>query len=325
MKFQKILDKIFSWDEMKLSPPVLVDIGASENVHKLWRKIAKYSICIAFDADAREMNYIEKVTKDFKKLFVFNCIVSDQQKEEIDFYLTKSPYCSSTLQPDINKLKVWSFAEKFDVLRKDKVKVKNLPTILNELKLNRIDWYKSDSQGVDLRIFKTLDVSIKNRIITAEFEPGFIDSYIGEDKLSQLISFFEKENFWISNMKVKGSQRITKEHLSHCYNSEILNKLAQFSHTVSPGWAEIIYINSFEGEFNLRDYVLGWVSSTILNQHGFSLALIEKALIKFPDSKINYLLLQMKKYSVKRIKRNVFLLKFFPSAIEKISKLLKIA
>jgi len=126
-------------------------------------------------------------------------------------------------------------------------------------------------------------------------------------------------------MKVKGSQRITKEHLSHCYNSNILNKLAQFSHTISPGWAEIIYINSFEGEFNLRDYVLGWVSSTILNQHGFSLTLIEKALMKFPDCKINNLLLEMKQYSIKRIKRNVFLLKFFPSAIEKISKLLKIA
>lgn len=325
MKFQKLLDRIFSLEEIKQRPPVLVDIGASENMHKPWRRVAKYSVCIAFDADSREMNYVEKVTKDFKKLFVFNCIVSDQYVEKTDFYLTKSPYCSSILKPDIDKLKVWSYSDKFEIKGNEKIKVKNLPDILAELNLDRIDWYKSDSQGIDLRLFKSLSESIRNKIIAAEFEPGLIDSYIGEDKLSQLISYFEKENFWISDMKVKGSQRITKEHLSNSYNNRILNKLAQFSHKTSPGWAEIIYLNSFESEFELREYILGWVFATIMNQHGFCLMLVEKALNRFSKTETQNLLLQMKRYSVKRIRRNVIMLKFFPSAIEKISKLLKLA
>ena len=72
IKFSKLLKKIFSIEELKLNPPVLIDIGASGALHRCWKKIAKYSICIAFDADSREMKIIENAKSDFKKLYVYN-------------------------------------------------------------------------------------------------------------------------------------------------------------------------------------------------------------------------------------------------------------
>ena len=74
---------------------MLVDIGASEQIHSKWKPIAKYSICLAFDADARDFQFIEKEQSRFKKLYVYNCIAFDKDQSKADFFLTSSPYCSS--------------------------------------------------------------------------------------------------------------------------------------------------------------------------------------------------------------------------------------
>ncbi len=50
---------------------------------------------------------------------------------------------------------------------------------LDNAKLDYVDWFKSDSQGIDLRLFKSLDEKIRSKILLAEFEPGIIDAYIG--------------------------------------------------------------------------------------------------------------------------------------------------
>lgn len=322
--FSKLLKEIFSIEELQLNPPVLIDIGASGALHKHWKKIAKYSICIAFDADSREMKIIENAKSDFKKLYVYNCIVSDKDEGEVDFYLTKSPYCSSVLKPDIQNLKAWAYADKFEITGKSKIKAKQLHTILGELEIDKVDWYKSDSQGLDLRLFSSLPDEIKDNIIISEFEPGFIDSYISEDKLAKLISYLETQNFWLSDIIVKGSQRISQKQLNEIYKSFLLKKLAHFSHKTSAGWAELLYINNFQKITSLRGYILGWIFSTILEQHGFALSLIEKALPGQQGS-INKLLLSMRKYSEGRIKRNVLKLKFMPYVFEKISKVLRLS
>jgi hypothetical protein len=93
-----IIDKVLSLPEFKEHPPVLVDIGASGELHKIWKNLAKYSICIAFDADSRDIEYTVNEKSHYKKLYVYNRILTSQLKEnEETFYLTKSPYCSSLL------------------------------------------------------------------------------------------------------------------------------------------------------------------------------------------------------------------------------------
>lgn len=39
----------------------------------------------------------------------------------------------------------------------------------------------------------------------------------------------------------------------------------------SPGWGEVAYINSFKQDFTKRELLLGWVFSTLKQQHGFAL------------------------------------------------------
>ncbi len=323
MHFKKLLKEILNLEIFDTFPPVLLDIGASGAQRELWKKISKYSICIAFDADNREISYIEKTTSNYRKLFVFNCIVSDKNTPQIDFYLTESPYCSSTLEPNLNELKNWAYSEKFNITEKVKIKSQSLMDSLKEVNINYIDWFKSDSQGTDLRLFNSLHSDISKKVIAAEFEPGFINSYKGEDRLSDLIKEFEKKDFWLSNMTVKGSQRLTKNQLDKYFKSNLIKKLAQFSHKTSPGWAELIYLNDFnKNDFSVREYLLGWIFATILKQHGFAILLIEKLIAqKIDDEKFNMLLKKMHSYSLNKIKKNILELKFFPFIIIKIKQL----
>jgi hypothetical protein len=296
-----IFDEILSRSEFINNPPVLVDIGASGKIHSKWKKIAKYSVCIAFDADDREFGYVENAASGFKKLFIYNCIVSDKSFDKIDFYLTKSPFCSSTLEPDLKALAEWSFADKFKIEKNVSLNNITLSKVLENLKIDRIDWFKTDSQGIDLRLFSSLRSEIQNKVIVAEFEPGFIDAYKNEDKLFNIVSYMSSENFWMSDFIAKGAERLTQSDLSAFTNNNLLKKLIQFSHRKSPGWAEITYINSFKNNQSIRDYLLGWIFSVIHKQYGFSLKLSKEGKFKF-DNKIFD---KMNHYSLQKMRNDL--------------------
>jgi hypothetical protein len=275
---EEIFDEIFSNPELVNEPPVLIDIGASYGVVKDWLQIAKYCKCIAFDADDREFNYINSEKSIFKELLIFNCLVTDTQYEQIDFYLTKYPACSSLLEPDKFHLSDWEFFDLFTVDNKIKLKAKNINSLLKELNITKVDWFKTDSQGTDLRLFSCLGDDLCNKTIIVEFEPGIIDAYKGEDKLYSVLNYMQDKPFWVCDLDILGSRRINKNIVS---KYQLLNYITKIK--TSPGWGNISLINSFKNNStnNNRDYLLGWVFSTIKNQHGFALELADQGLEKF--------------------------------------------
>lgn len=293
-----IIDEILSREEFINKPPVLIDIGASKEINKKWKKLAQYSICIAFDADDRDMGYIETESTSFKKLYVYNRIVVDDEKEETEFYLTSFPYCSSILQPDTEKLNDWVFAYMFNVDKQQKLKATNLTRVLKDLNIEYIDWFKTDSQGIDLRLFNSLDKNIINKVIVAEFEPGIIDAYLGEDKTYQLMQYMDSKPFWMAEMKVEGVQRISTATINQYFPSKkmsiVLSKLKK-----APGWTEVTYFNTFKNidTFDKREFLLGIAIGIIHKHYGFALEIATIAYNKFNDPFFNKLI----KYTKKKI------------------------
>jgi hypothetical protein len=277
-----IVSRILNRPEFVHEPPILLDIGASGSLHEKWEEIAKFSVCIAFDADDREINFVEKETAHYRNLYVFNRIVTDRDTSELDFYLTKSPYCSSTLPPDQDKINDWEFAELFGIEKTVRLKAVVLKDVLNELGLKKIDWFKTDSQGTDLRLFKSLGEEIISTTLIAEFEPGIIDVYKNEDKLCHLMSYMDTIPFWMSDIKILGFRRINQNILKRLKGSE---KEAMQAIRTSPNWAELSYLNSFHNEnFSKRDYLLGCVFAIIEKQYGFALELSIRGDEKFHDN-----------------------------------------
>src|SRR5439155_7493578 len=129
--------------------PILIDIGASGEPPDIWDEIGRQSIYVGFDPDLRD---IHEISDDrFHRAIIVNEAISSSSDKEVSFYLTKSPHCSSTLQPDTDALADYIFSDLFTVENETKVRATTLNDVLERLSLPRIDWFKTDSQGTDLR------------------------------------------------------------------------------------------------------------------------------------------------------------------------------
>ena len=274
-----IIQDILLSDYFNSHPPVLIDIGASGEINVKWKQIAPYSTCIAFDADDRDFQIEEEANKAYKKLITVNRIVTAHQANNQTFYLTSSPYCSSLLEPDENKLSPWVFKDLFRV-----EKITTLPAItiqeaLKQAGISYIDWFKSDTQGTDLRLFTELPGGILNGILAAEFEPGIMDAYKGEDKLHMIMREMDKGDFWLSTMDVKGTQR-----LNASYSKSRGSSFAKRSIRTSPCWAEVTYLRQPFSNATQRQLLLLFVFAWLEKQFGFALEVTDYALTKFDDT-----------------------------------------
>ncbi|CCH55864.1 hypothetical protein BN8_05158 [Fibrisoma limi BUZ 3] len=316
-----MIDKILSRPEFRDQPPVLVDIGASGQLHTRWKAFAKHSVCIAFDADDRDFGYVESESSHFRKLYTFNHIVTETDTETADFYLTASPHCSSLLKPRPDLIQEYAFAPKFELTKVVQLKTRSLHSTLQELNIGQVDWFKTDSQGIDLRLFRDLGEDRTRRVLTAEFEPGIASVYDGEDKLFRILQFMdETNNHWLAELLPKGSPRITPALLDSFTTNPLLKKFVLFSQKNSALWGEMTYINRFADEAMLtqRNLLLGWVFATTLAQHGFALILTQKAKARFNDPIFD----EMERYSRRRIWGRVWQIGFWPEVVKKFDKLL---
>ena len=276
-----MIDKILSRQEFIDNPPVLLDIGASGAIHPKWQNIAKYSIGIAFDADSRDMGHVINESAGYRKHYVYNRIVTDQPGSEQNFHLTRSPHCSSLLKPLQKSLDNWDFAELFEIENTVHLKTITLPEIFSETGINKIDWFKTDSQGTDLRLFASIGDELINKVLIAEFEPGIIDAYQGEDKLWKILAYMDNRPFWMNSFVVRGAERIERKvKAARLTGIERLNRdLDPYRLITSPCWGELSYFNTFGNDaapLSKRDFLLGWVFAIVEEQFGFALELALK-------------------------------------------------
>ena len=161
------------------------------------------------------------------------------------------------------------------------VKSTNISEVLKNSGIHYVDWFKSDSQGIDLRLFSSLPNSIRSKVLAVDFEPGIIDAYEGEDKLHHVLSYMDSEPFWVNQMQIKGNKRIRIKELNF---SEDQNKLIVQNQRNSPCWCEISYINKMDADnLKLREHLMAWVFSTILEQFAFALSITKSGAKKFDD------------------------------------------
>ncbi len=273
----QIIKTILSSSWFGQKPPVLIDIGASGEINAKWKKIAPWSVCLAFDADDREFKVSETTASGFKKMLVVNRIVTAKQMPAASFHLTASPFCSSLLEPETEKLHPWSFKSLFTVEKVQQLPAITIPEALQQAGISYIDWFKSDTQGTDMRLFFSIGSDIQRNILAAEFEPGIIDAYKEEDKLFTLMEKMHASGFWLSSMDVKGTQRLNERYLA-AFGKFYANRMVR----KSPCWAELTYLNNAESG-DQRQLLLLYVFALLERQYGFALEICDAALLTFND------------------------------------------
>jgi FkbM family methyltransferase len=256
--------------------PVLVDVGASGTPPEIWDGIAHHSIYVGFDPDLREIQELRDSI--FRKRTIVNeAITDDKNAHEVLFYLTRSPYCSSTLKPDVESLSNYLFYDLFVVEKEARVRATSLDSVMNRLSLSSIDWLKVDSQGTDLRIFNSLNSQHRSRVLAIDIEPGLIDAYLGEDLFVDTHKQLTRNGFWISNVNVCGVVRMRRSTATEvaATNVDFNHNLVEQTVKKSPGWCEARYFRTIEwlsqNDFAKRDYILIWIFALLDEQLGFAI------------------------------------------------------
>jgi len=297
-----VVDQILARDELREAPPVLVDVGASGRVHPKWRRIAKYSICVAFEPDERELAHVTDAARGFRAFHTFSRVAAERSEERAPFHLTASPFCSSRLAPLKDSLENYVFAPLFDVERTVELATIDVPTALGQLGLERVDWFKCDSQGTDLRLFRSLGDELIAQVLVAELEPGIIDAYEGEDKLADVMQFMASKSFWMSQLSIEGSHRM-KAGIAAEELTELERRYLRFSVKTAPGWGEVEYFNDFRDadSLGMREFLLGYVFATVRGHHAFALELAVRGKDLFGDRVFD----ELRGKSLRRIRANL--------------------
>lgn len=266
-----IIKKILTSSYFSGRPPVLIDIGASGEINAKWKAIAPYSVCLAFDADDREFNVAENTASGYKRLLVVNRIVTASEVEKADFHLTASPFCSSLLKPQQEELKPWIFHSLFEIQKTASLPATTIAAALQQAGLTYIDWFKTDTQGTDLRLFKSIPENVSQNILAAEFEPGIMNAYEDEDKLHAVMQETNRLGYWLSTMDVKGTQRLNEK-----YVADFGRFAAERMVRRSPCWAEVTYLKA--NTTGTRNLLLLYVFALLERQFGFALEICDAAL-----------------------------------------------
>jgi hypothetical protein len=261
--------------------PILVDVGASGGTPRIWQPIRQHSTYIGFDGDTREMQHHPQEQEFRHARFVHEVITAEPGAGggTVRFYLTHSPWCSSTLRPNPLITDNFLSADSFIIEREEQVKASNLDEVVHRLSLERIDWMKIDTQGTDLRIYQSLDQPLRDRMLAIDVEPGLRGAYMGEDLFCDVHKRLMAEGFWLSNLRVCGLVRMRKTTLDELSKGDPTLDGEAISKTLrpTPGWTECRYLRSLESLAKVgatkRDYVALWVFATIDKQFGFGLDL----------------------------------------------------
>lgn len=257
--------------------PVLVDVGASGDPPQVWSPIASQSIYMGFDPDLRAMTTTTEGRYQ-KSVIVNSAVTADASAAALNFYLTRSPYCSSTLPPDNDSLSSYLFADLFTVERQATVPAVTVAKAAELAGLSYLDWLKTDSQGTDLRIFESIPENERQSVLAVDIEPGLIDAYVGEDLFVDAHQAMLRDGFWLARLEVHGAARIstgTAERL--IADSGMHHRVLEAALRPSPGWVEARYMRTtarLEGG-DARAHVLLWVFAMLDAQPGFALEVSE--------------------------------------------------
>lgn len=273
MRVSREIDNVLSAFKIQ---PVLLDIGSSGAPPRQWKAIAHRSVYVGFDPDRRELR--EVFNGQFARSVVVNeAVTSVPGQSEVHFFLTKSPYCSSTLPPDTESLANYLFADLFMVEKDVSVRACSLNAVIDRMGLQGVDWFKTDSQGTDLRLFQSLRSDLRDRVLAVDIEPGLINAYRGEDLFVDAHRELLRQGFWLSSLDVKGTVRMKRSSLQEIvsHHPRLTDTRVYASTRRSPGWCEARYLRELESlskrNAGTRDYALLWVFAMIERQWGYAL------------------------------------------------------
>jgi FkbM family methyltransferase len=187
-------------------PKILVlDVGAWGGASKEWACIGKFVEIIGFEPDSAECQRLNSVPSNYVSSEKYYPYAISGKTGPREFYVTKSPTCSSLLKPVEKEWKRYGVPGSSRHSRAEVVKTLVLDTITLDDFCGREniipDFVKLDTQGSEMEILQQGFSNHLHRVIGLEIEVEFVPLYEGQPLFSEIEIFLRENRFDLYGLK----------------------------------------------------------------------------------------------------------------------------
>jgi FkbM family methyltransferase len=170
---------------------LLFDLGAAGGIDSIYQPIEKLEKfkAVGFDPDREDLSSLENGTK----ITYYPFAIAGKNGYR-NFYITKSPGCSSLFQPNTHNLSEFPVSDYFDIVRETKIEVSTLSSFIQKTNLPFPDYLKIDVQGAELEILQS-EGEWLSHVVGLSFETHMRELYCGQGLFPDAHAFLTSKGF----------------------------------------------------------------------------------------------------------------------------------
>lgn len=221
-------------DLFKKYPIILLDVGASGGVQRIWRKAKEFLQVVGFEPDKRAFDGLRK-TEDRSQKFINEALHSFEGTAKLNF--AKKQTCSSVFAPNFSLISQFPDADRYSIVDTSDIHVRPLTkNILSKNNIKDADFLKLDTQGCDLDILKGATEVVDRYLFGIEVEVEFSPIYINQPLFSDVDIFLQEHGFQLFDLK--------RYYWKREVNNSFSNKKGQII------FADALYFKTYESLYN---------------------------------------------------------------------------
>ena len=169
-------------------------------VEEEWLRLGSRLRVMGFEPDAREF---AKLSSDARHLFL-NCALAATSGTPLSFYVSREAGKSSVLQPNMELLRQFPDAERYETVHTSEISganVKTLDQVLSENPAWRPDFIKLDTQGSEKMILEGGKKALETSVFGLKVEVEFVPLYMGQPLFADVDAFLRPFDFELIDLR----------------------------------------------------------------------------------------------------------------------------
>lgn len=258
--------------------PVLMEIGARDRCLETWDRIARHSIYVGIGPESQLLSSRDR-TPFYQTYSSDEIVICDADKNQTPFYLTNDPLYSSVLRPTpANSSDFLDSPCQLD--REITLRTTTIDALMKRFQLAQLDWLQTNINGVDLRVYNSIEARVRGRILVFDTVFDLVDLWREQGSSVAAYEAVLGDGFWLSRLSPYGFVRMRPQSLRRMQMLDSRLDEQFFTNQLrrTPGWLFARFFRSIHslsaGNFSQRDYILLWIFALLDEQPGYAADLI---------------------------------------------------
>ncbi len=188
------------FNELKKEKIICVDIGARWGIAEPWIHFGDIVNIIGFEPDETECKKLNAQIREKDMLIKYLPTALLDGKKDVTLNITKSPGCSSLLKPNRKILNQFPDFERFNIVNKIQLNTNSLDSVLEENRIENIDFIKVDTQGTELNILQGSEQVLSKDVFGIAVEVEFAQLYEDQPLFADVDEYLREKGFTLFDL-----------------------------------------------------------------------------------------------------------------------------